>query len=277
MELFQTTSLEELVRIAREVRCNIIRMITQAQAGHPGGALSVVDILISLYFEIMRVDATNPTWEDRDRFVLSKGHASVALYAVLAERGFFPKEELMTFDHINSRLQGHVDMLKTPGIDMSTGSMGQGLSAAVGMALGAKLDSKHYRTYVILGDGEVQEGQVWEAVMFAANRGLDNLTAILDFNKVQLYGTLSEIMPIEPVLSKFQTFGWNTIEIDGHDIQQTVGSLRRAAMVIGKPTMIIAHTVKGKNVSFMEGKALWHARPTTQEECELALSELKAR
>jgi len=277
LELFHAASLEDLERVSKEARCNIIRMITQAQAGHPGGSLSCVDLLVALYFEAMEVDPANPKWEGRDRLVLSKGHASVALYAVLAERGFFLKEELMTFGHIGSRLQGHVDMLKTPGVDMSTGSLGQGISAAVGMALGAKLDSKDYRTYVILGDGEIQEGQVWEAAMFAANKRLDNLTVILDYNKLQLCGALSEIMPVEPVLAKFQAFGWNAIEIDGHAMQQIIGSLRRAATVKARPTIVIAHTVKGKCVSFMENRAAWHATATTQEECERALAELQTQ
>lgn len=274
MELSRAVSLDYLKRVSNESRRNVIRMITHAQAGHPGGALSCVDILVALYFEVMRVEPARPRWEERDRFVLSKGHASVALYTVLAERGFFPKEELMTFDQLGSRLQGHVDMTKTPGVDMSTGSLGHGLSAAAGMALGGKLARRSFRVYVLLGDGELQEGQVWEAAMFAGARQLDNLTAIIDYNKLQLYGAVSEILPIEPLLLKWQAFGWHTVEIDGHDMAQIIGSLRRAAAQKERPTVIVAHTVKGKGVSFMEGKVEWHAKPLTREECDRALAEL---
>lgn len=274
LELFHAASLEGLERVSLEVRRHIIKMITQAQGGHLGGSLSCVELLVALYFEVMEVDPLNPKWEERDRFVLSKGHASAALYAVLAERGFLPKEELLTYGRIGSRLQSHVDMSRIPGIDMSSGSPGQGLSIGAGMALGAKLDAKSYRTYVVLGDGEVQEGQVWETTMFAASKRLDNLTAILDYNKFQLSDALSEIVPVEPVLAKFQSFGWNVIEIDGHEMSQIIGSLRRAAMAKGRPTLVIAHTVKGKSISFMENRAVWHAASLTPEECERALAEL---
>lgn len=276
MQLRRANSITDLRKIANEARQDVIRMVTQAQAGHPGGALSCVDILVALYFEVMRVDPDNPGWEDRDRFVLSKGHASVALYAILAARGFFQKDLLMTFDHINSRLQGHVDMLKTPGVDMSSGSLGQGLSAAAGMALGGKMSARDFRVYVLLGDGEIQEGQVWEAAMFAANKKLDNLAAFIDYNKLQLYGAVAELMPIEPVFSKWQSFGWNVTEIDGHDIEQIIGAARRSEEIKGKPTVIIAHTVKGKGVSLMEGKVEWHAKAPTKEQSEQALAELQS-
>ncbi len=275
MELSRAVSMDYLREVSIEARRNVMKMITHAQAGHVGGALSCMDILVALYFEVMRVDPARPRWEDRDRFVLSKGHASVALYAVLAERGFFPKRDLMTFDQIGSRLQGHVDMTKTPGVDMSTGSLGHGLSAAAGMALGGKLASKDFRVHALLGDGELQEGQVWEAVMFAAGRRLDNLTAIIDYNKLQLYGAVAEMLPIEPLLMKWQAFGWHTMEVDGHDMAQIIGSLRRAAMEKDRPTVIVAHTVKGKGVSFMERKVEWHAKPPTHKECERALAELR--
>ena len=265
----------ELKKKANIIRRYIVEMITNAEGGHIGGSLSIADIMVVLYFHILRIDPKNLEWEDRDRVVLSKGHASAAWYAVLAERGYFPKEELLTFDHINSSLQGHPDMLKTPGVDMSSGSLGQGISAALGMALAARYLKKTYRTFVILGDGETQEGQVWEAAMVAANYKIDNLIAILDYNKLQLYGQTNKIINIEPIIEKWQAFGWNTIEINGHRINEIVQALECAVKVVGKPTIIIAHTIKGKGVSFMENEVKWHSLAPTKEQSKQALKELE--
>jgi len=267
--------IKDIEKKANVIRKNVIEMIFNAKGGHIGGALSMTDIIASLYFHVLKIDPKNPEWEDRDRFVLSKGHASAAWYAALAERGYFPKEELLTFDHINSRLQGHPDMLKTPGVDMSSGSLGQGISAALGMALAARYLKKTYRTFVILGDGETQEGQVWEASMVAANYKTDNLIVILDYNKLQLYGQTNKIMNIEPVIEKWQVFGWNTIEINGHRINEIVQALECAVKVVGKPTIIIAHTIKGKGVSFMENEVKWHSLAPTKEQTKQALKELE--
>jgi transketolase len=250
-------------------------MISNAEGGHTGGALSIADIMAVLYFYILRIDPENPKWEDRDRVVLSKGHASAAWYAALAERGYFPKEELLTFDHVDSRLQGHPDMNRTPGVDMSSGSLGQGISAAIGMALAARYLKKTYRTFVILGDGETQEGQVWEAAMTAAHYKLDNLIVTLDYNKLQLFGQTNTIMNIEPVIEKWQAFGWNTIEINGHRINEIIQALENAVKFEGKPTIIVAHTIKGKGVSFMENKVEWHALPPTKKQAKQALKELE--
>ncbi|EMT37932.1 Transketolase, N-terminal subunit, partial [Thermoanaerobacter thermohydrosulfuricus WC1] len=249
---------EFLKQKAKEVRIDIINMLAEAGSGHPGGSLSCADILTLLYFDKMNVKPDNPKWEDRDRLVLSKGHAAPALYAVLAEKGFFPKEELKTLRKLGSILQGHPDMKSTPGLDMTTGSLGQGLSAANGMALAGKLDKKGYRVYVILGDGELQEGQIWEAAMTAAHYKLDNLTAILDFNGLQIDGPNREVKNIEPVNEKFKAFGWHVIEIDGHDFDQIDKAIEEAKATKGKPTLIIAHTIKGKGVSFMENQVGWH-------------------
>jgi len=271
---FQEGRIENLEKKANIIRRHIVEMIFNAEGGYIGGALSIADIMAVLYFRILKIDPKNPEWEDRDRFVLSKGHASAAWYAALAERGYFSKEELLTFDHINSRLQGHPDMKRTPGVDMSSGSLGQGISAALGMALGARYLKKTYRTFVILGDGETQEGQVWEAAMAAAHYKLDNLIAILDYNKLQLFGQANAIMNIEPVIEKWQIFGWNTIEINGHRINEIVQALEDAVKYEGKPTIIIAHTIKGKGVSFMENKVEWHSLAPTKEQTEQALKEL---
>ena len=265
----------ELKKKANIIRRYIIEMVTNAEGGYIGGALSIADLMIVLYFHILRVDPKNLEWEDRDRVVLSKGHASAAWYATLAERGYFPKEELLTFGHINSRLQGHPDMLKTPGVDMSSGSLGQGISVALGMALAARYLKKTYQTFVILGDGETQEGQVWEAAMVAANYKIDNLIAILDYNKLQLYGQTNKIINIEPIIEKWQAFGWNTIEINGHRINEIVQALECAVKVVGKPTIIIAHTIKGKGVSFMENEVKWHSLAPTKEQSKQALKELE--
>jgi len=264
----------KLKETARQIRRDIVTMLAEAGSGHPGGSLSAVEIVTALYFKEMRIDPANPKWPDRDRFVLSKGHAAPVLFSVLAERGFLPREELLTFRKINSRLQGHPDMKKAPGVEMSTGSLGQGLSAAVGMALAGKLDKKDYRVFVLLGDGEVEEGQVWEASMAAAHYKLDNLTAFLDHNRLQIDGPVAEIMSPEPLDQKYKAFGWHVIKIDGHSFAEITGAVAEARSTQGKPTMIIAETVKGKGVSFMENQVGWHGTPPTKEQAGLALAEL---
>lgn len=265
---------EELKTRATNMRKNIIRMITQAKSGHPGGSLSAADIVATLYFYELRVDPNNPTWEDRDRFVLTKGHAAPVLYAALAEKGFFPEEELLTLRQVNSRLQGHPDMKKVPGVDMSTGSLGQGLSTCVGMALASKLDKKDYRIYAYLGDGELQEGQVWEAAMAAAHYQLDNLVGFVDLNNLQIDGTCSEVMCPHPVDAKFEAFGWYVINIDGHDYGQIIDALAKAKEIKGKPVMVVAKTVKGKGVSFMENGVEWHGSAPSEDQRDAALAEL---
>ena len=259
---------------AKEIRKSIVSMITEAKSGHPGGSLSATDILTALYFSEMNVDPTNPKMEGRDRFVLSKGHAAPAIYATLAEKGYFSKDELMTLRKFGSRLQGHPDMKKLSGIEISTGSLGQGLSVANGMALNAKIFDENYRTYVVLGDGEIQEGQIWEAAMTAAHYKLDNLCAFLDSNNLQIDGNVSEIMGVEPLDKKWEAFGWNVIKIDGHDFEQILSALDKAREYKGKPTMIIAKTIKGKGVSFMENVCGFHGVAPTLEELERALAEL---
>lgn len=270
--------LEKLQEIARRVRGHVLMAVHHARAGHIGGPLSCTDMLVALYFHLLNVDPSRPDWEDRDRFILSKGHSAIALYAVLAERGYFPVEELLTFDAVDSRLQGHPDMTKTPGIDMSSGSLGQGLSVGVGMALGARMLNKTFHTYVLLGDGEVQEGQVWEAAFVAARYGLDNLTAILDYNTLQQYGWQRPgermLTPVENPAGKFQAFGWYAIETDGHDIAAFIEAVELAKSHTGRPTIIIAHTVKGKGVSFIENRFEWHARAPSEAELRTALAEL---
>ena len=259
---------------AKEIRKSIVSMITEAKSGHPGGSLSATDILTALYFSEMNVDPANPKMEGRDRFVLSKGHAAPAIYATLAEKGYFSKDELMTLRKFGSRLQGHPDMKKLPGIEISTGSLGQGLSVANGMALNAKMFNENYRTYVILGDGEVQEGQIWEAAMTAAHYKLNNLCAFLDNNNLKIDGNVSEIMGVEPLDKKWEAFGWNVIKIDGHDFEQILSALDKARECKDKPTMVIAKTIKGKGVSFMENVCGFHGVAPTLEELERALAEL---
>ncbi|WP_090553911.1 transketolase [Natronincola ferrireducens] len=259
---------------ANSIRKHIIEMLYEAESGHPGGSLSAADILTVLYFHEMKVDVKNPKWEERDRFVLSKGHAAPVLYAALAEKGFFPKEELYGLRKLNAMLQGHPDMKGTPGIEMSTGSLGQGFSASCGMAIGGKMDNKDYRVYTLLGDGELQEGIVWEATMAAAHYKLDNLTAFLDFNKLQIDGLNSEVMGVEPVADKFKAFGWHVVEINGHSFGEIIAALEEAKNIKGKPTMIIAHTIKGKGVSFMENSVDWHGNAPKAEDKEKALKEL---
>lgn len=269
----------ELQEIASEVRRLVLKQVYTAKGGHVGGPLSAADILTVLYFQTMRIDPHNPTWGDRDRFVLSKGHSTNALYAVLALRGYFPVDELYTFDQINSRLQAHPDMTKTPGIDMSSGSLGQGLSNAVGMALAARYLGKDFHTYAMIGDGETQEGQIWEAAFIASRYAVDNLTVFLDLNMVQQYGWLyptapEKLPPIDNPVGKFEAFGWHTIEIDGHDIPVIMDAIAEAKSVQGQPTIIIANTIKGKGVSFMEGTYQWHTRVPTDTELQQALAEL---
>ncbi|MBK1813647.1 transketolase [Clostridium sp. YIM B02505] len=264
-----------LKNIAKNIRLNIVDMITEAKSGHPGGSLSIVEILTVLYFNEMDINPDNPKWSERDRFVLSKGHAAPALYATLAERGYFSKGELKNLRKFGSILQGHPDMKKAPGVDMSTGSLGQGLSAANGMALAAKLDKSDYRVYTILGDGELQEGQVWEAAMSAAHYKLDNLLAFIDLNGLQIDGSNEEVMNVSPVDKKFKAFGWNVEVVDGHDIEQIKNALSNAKDVKNMPTAIICKTVKGKGVSFMENQASWHGTAPNGEQKDQAIKELK--
>lgn len=269
-------SIEELKRIAVEIRCDIIEMTCEAGAGHPGGSLSAADIVTALYFRIMRIDPQRPDWPDRDRFILSKGHACPVWYAALAERGYFDKSHLRTLRKLDSILQGHPDMRKTPGIDMTAGSLGHGLSVGVGMALAGRLLQKDYHVWVIVGDGEVQEGSVWEAAMAAAKWKLDNLTAILDRNHLQNDDCVDTEMPVEPLADKWRAFGWEVVEIDGHDMEQIVRTLEWAREFRGRPAMIIAHTIKGKGVSFMENQVVWHGKAPCREEAEQALRELRS-
>ena len=266
----------ELQKTANEIRKGIVSGVHAAKAGHPGGSLSAADIFTYLYFEEMNVDPKNPKDPDRDRFVLSKGHTAPGLYAALAEKGYFPKEDLLTLRHLGSYLQGHPDMKHIPGIDMSSGSLGQGISAAVGMALGAKLQNKAFRVYTLLGDGEIQEGQVWEAAMAAGNYHLDNLCVFVDNNNIQIDGTLEEIMSPNPIDEKFAAFGWNVERCDGHNVSKIAAALERAEAAKGKPTVIIAKTVKGKGVSFMENDKEWHGNDPNTEQYEKAAAELDA-
>ena len=265
----------ELSKIANEVRKGIVKSTHSAKSGHPGGSLSAADIITYLYFEEMNVDPKNPRWADRDRFVLSKGHVAPALYAVLAEKGFFPKEDLLTLRHVGSYLQGHPDMKGIPGIDMSSGSLGQGVSVAAGMAVAAKLDNRESRVYALTGDGEIEEGQIWEAAMFAGFRKLDNLVVIVDNNDLQIDGKLEEVCSPYPIDKKFEAFNFHTIVIDGNDFDQIRAALKEAREIKGKPTAIIARTVKGKGVSFMENQVGWHGVGPNDEQCKQALEELE--
>lgn len=266
---------EELKKLANKIRIDVIDMIAEAKSGHPGGSLSCVDILTVLYFDKMYTDVQDLSNPDRDRLVLSKGHAAPALYAVLANRGYFDRSELKTLRKYGSILQGHPDVNSTPGLDMTTGSLGQGLSAANGIAIAGKLDNRDYYVYVIIGDGELQEGQIWEAAMTAAHYKLDNVIAFIDNNGLQIDGTNEEVMNIYPIDEKFKAFNWNVINIDGHDIDQIRNAIDKAKEMKGKPTAIIAKTVKGKGVSFMENQVKWHGVAPSNEEKELAITELK--
>lgn len=259
---------------AKEIRKDIVTMIGAAKSGHPGGSLSAADILTYLYFEEMHVNPADPKWEDRDRFVLSKGHAAPVLYAALARKGFFPVEELITLRKIGSHLQGHPDMKKVPGVDMSTGSLGTGFSAATGMALACQLDKKENYVYTLLGDGELQEGQVWEAAMSAAHYKLDNLIAFVDNNGLQIDGNIDDVLSPNPIDAKFAAFGWHVQVIDGHDFQQIAAAVAAAKAEKGKPSIIVAKTVKGKGVSYMENQAGWHGSAPSEEQVAQALTEL---
>jgi transketolase len=272
-------TVEELKEIARRIRCLVLRSVQHAGAGHIGGPLSAAEILAVLYFRALRIDPTRPDWPERDRFILSKGHSAIGLYSALALRGYFPIEELNSFDAINSRLQGHPDMTLTPGIEMSTGSLGQGISPGVGMALGARLRGLSFRTWVMLGDGEIQEGQVWEAAEVAARYGLDNLTAIVDYNGLPQFtwpdfGERGRRRPTTNLPAKWEAFGWRALEADGHDVESLLKSCASAQETAGRPCVIIAHTVKGKGVSFMENNFVWHAHPLSEEDLRRGLLEL---
>ena len=266
---------QELKKIAHEVRKGIITSIYSAKAGHPGGSLSAADLFVYLYFEEMHIDPKQPMMEGRDRFVLSKGHTAPGLYAALAHRGFFPIEDLETLRHVGSYLQGHPDMKCVPGVDMSTGSLGQGLSAAVGMALAAKLDGKDYRVYAMCGDGEIQEGQIWEAAMFAGHRKLDNLVVIIDHNKLQIDGKVEDVCSPYPIDRKFEAFNFHTITIDGHNFDEIAAAFEEARQTKGKPTAIIADTIKGKGITFMEDVAEWHGKAPKEEEFNIAMEDLR--
>ncbi len=268
-------SLKELQEIAKKLRRHVITMIAAAGSGHPGGSLSAADIITALYFKVLRHDPQNLNWQDRDRFILSKGHAAPILYAALAECGYFPVEELLTLRKLNSRLQGHTDSTLTPGVEMSAGALGQGLSFGIGIALAGRLDSRNYRVYVLIGDGECDEGQVWEAAMSAAHFKVDNLVAIVDRNRLQLDGFCCDIMNSEPLPDKWRAFGWHVLEIDGHDINQILTALEKAKEIKSMPTAIIAHTIKGKGVSFMEFNIDFHGKAPTPEQTEKALKELE--
>jgi len=268
-------SLPDLQRIARQVRREIIEMTAAAKSGHPGGSLSAVEILVTLFFDVMRQDPRNPAWPARDRFVLSKGHAAPVLYAVMAEAGYTPKEELKRLRKLGSIYQGHPDIRFIPALEASTGSLGQGVSLALGMGLAARLDGSGSRAYVVLGDGEVQEGQIWEGAMFGAFHKVDNVVAIVDYNKIQLDGFVGDIMEIAPLADKWRAFGWHTIELDGHNIPALQKGFAEAAAAKGKPTAVIAHTVKGKGVSFMENNPKFHGAAPTPEEAARALEELR--
>jgi len=268
-------STAELKEMAKKLRRHVITMTATAGSGHPGGSLSAADIITALYFKVLRHDPRNPQWSDRDRFILSKGHAAPILYAALAEAGYFPVAELATLRKLDSRLQGHADRKFTPGVEMSAGSLGMGLSFAIGVALASRLDSKTYRTYVLLSDGECEEGQTWEAALSAAHFKVDNLTAIVDCNGIQLSGWTRDIMNLEPFTRKWQAFGWHIIDIAGHDFDQILSACQRAEKIKGKPTVIIARTIKGKGVSFMENNVAFHGKAPTWEEAERALKELE--
>lgn len=268
------TDINELENIAKKVRRGIIDAVYSGKSGHPGGSLSIADIMTVLYFNQMNIDKKNPKWEDRDRLVLSKGHCAPALYSALANRGFFNIDDIKTFRKIESKLQGHPDMNKVLGVDMTSGSLGQGLSVANGMAIAGKMDNKDYRVYCILGDGELEEGQIWEAAMTSSKYKLDNLCVIVDNNNLQIDGTIEEVMSSYPIDEKFKSFGFQVINIDGHNIQEIIDAFDVVKNVKGKPTCIIAKTIKGKGVSFMENKVEWHGKAPNDEEYKIAIEEL---
>ena len=275
MDNKKISNVEELQEMAKKIRKGIIDSVYSGQSGHPGGSLSIADIMTVLYFYEMNIESLNPKDENRDRLVLSKGHCAPALYSSLANRGYFEVKELKTLRNIESRLQGHPDMKKIPGVDMTTGSLGQGLSAANGMAMVGKLDNKDYRVYCILGDGEIEEGQVWEAAMASNKYKLDNLCVIVDNNNLQIDGTIEDVMSSYPIDEKFKSFGFQVINIDGHNIQEIMDAFDVARNIKGKPTCIIAKTIKGKGVSFMENKVEWHGKAPNEEQYKLAIEDLK--
>ncbi len=272
---YSDAKIKELQEKARHIRCLIIEMLAKAGSGHPGGSLSAADLVTALYFSVLKFNPDDPASSDRDRFHMSKGHCCPLWYAVLSEAAFFPKDKLFTLRQLGSMLQGHPDR-RAPGVECASGSLGQGLSVALGMSLAARIDKKDYRVYVLLGDGEIQEGNIWEAAMAAAHYKCDNICAILDYNGFQIDGKTADVMNLEPLAAKWQAFGWHTIEIDGHDMKQILGAYDMAKEVKGKPTIIIARTVKGKGVSFMENVCDFHGRAPTQEEARKALEELKS-
>lgn len=270
----KTQNVEELQGIARTTRRQIIEMITAAKSGHPGGSLSAVEILVTLYFDVLQHDPQNPHWPDRDRVILSKGHACPVLYSLMAQCGYTPADQLHTLRQLGSIYQGHPDVRFIPSLEASTGSLGQGVSVALGMGLAARLDGKPSRAYVIVGDGEIQEGQIWEAAMFGSYHKVDNVVCIVDYNRIQLDGFVKDIMDLEPLADKWRSFGWHTIEADGHSIEALQRAYKEAAETKGKPTCIIAHTVKGKGVSFMENNPKYHGVAPSEKEKELALQEI---
>src|SRR5258706_7665480 len=270
----KTSNIAELNAIAKQVRRDVIEMITAAKSGRPGGSLSAIEILVTLFYDVLRHDPANPKWKDRDRLILSKGHCCPALFSVMAECGYCPKDQLNTLRKMGSIYQGHPDVRFLPALEASTGSLGQGLSLGIGMALAAKLDGSPSRTYVILGDGEIKEGQIWEAAMFGFVKKVDNLVAIVDYNRIQLDGFVKDIMDLEPLVDKWRGFGWHVIELDGHDIGALQRAFAEAETVKGKPTVLIAHTIKGKGVSFMENNPKFHGQAPTPDECARALAEL---
>ena len=272
----EQTKKKELQKIATEIRLGVLKSVHAAASGHPGGSLSIADMMAYLYFEEMNIDPKNPKWDDRDRFVLSKGHCAPALYATLALKGYFDEAELVNLRQVDSFLQGHPDMKGTPGVDMTTGSLGLGISAACGMALSAKISGKSYRTYAIVGDGESEEGQVWEACMFAAHYKLDNLCVVFDWNGLQIDGPIAEVMNPTPYDKKLEAFGFHVISIDGNDLDQIEAAFKEARTVVGKPCAIIATTVKGKGVSYMENQVSWHGAAPKDDQYEQAVAELKA-
>ena len=274
-KVFSRLSRKELEELAKRLRRHIITMIGKAGSGHPGGSLSAVEIVATLYFKILKHDPQNPCWTERDRFILSKGHAAPVLYATLAECGYFPVDELGSLRQLNSRLQGHTDCRSCPGVEMSAGALGQGLSFAIGVALAGRLNSQSYGVYVLLGDGECDEGQVWEAAMAAAHFKLDNLVAIVDNNGLQIDGWNRDVMSLAPFAEKWQAFGWHVIEVDGHDFAQLINAFDQAKKVTGQPTVIIAHTIKGKGVSFMENNPYFHGNAPNAEQVKIALKELE--
>jgi transketolase len=271
---YTDTQIKELENKAKQIRRLIIQMLAKAGSGHPGGSLSATDLITALYFSLLRHNPKDPAWPKRDRFHMSKGHCCPLWYAVLAESGYFPKDKLWTLRQLGSILQGHPDR-RTPGVDVASGSLGQGLSVGLGMSLAAKLDQQDYRVYVLLGDGEIQEGNIWEAAMACAHYKCDNLCAMLDYNGFQIDGKVKDIMNLEPIVDKWQAFGWQAIEIDGHNIRQILQAFEEARLTRGKPSIIIAHTIKGKGVSFMENVVDFHGRAPTKEEAEKALKELE--